>query len=74
MLRNRLVTEQNGRQHVSGTLLADTEILEALDLETDIHRLGGWDVRQYGAMRRFHKNGTVRWVWVRSRPPLEDTL
>lgn len=73
-LRNRLVTEQDGRTHVSGTLIPHDEIAETLDLETDLHRLGGWDVREYGQMRRFQKGTTIRWVWVRSRPPMEDTL
>jgi hypothetical protein len=77
-LRNRLVTEQDGRQHVSTLLLADTEIAEALEWEEQLHAAGGWTVERHGAMRRFHKHTAtgpkVRWVWVRSRPPLEDNL
>ena len=73
-LRNRLVTEQDGHQHVSGLLLATSEIPEALEWEIMLHEAGGWDVRRYGTTVRFQKQATVRWVWVRSRPPLEDNL
>ena len=74
MLRNRLVTEQDGRQHVSGLLLTDWEIPQAIDLEIQLHKASGWDVHRFGATVRFQKDDTIRWVWVRSRTPLEDTL
>lgn len=73
-LRNRLVTEQDGQQHVSGLVLADWEIPEALEWETQLHNAGGWTVERYGTMLRFTKNGAIRWLWVRSKPPMEDTL
>jgi hypothetical protein len=77
-LRNRLVTEQDGQQHVSGLLLADSEIPAALEWEEQLHHAGGWTCERHGAMLRFHKHTAtgqvVRWVWVRSRPPLEDNL
>lgn len=73
-LRNRLVTEQNGRQHVSTVLITADEIPHMLQAETLMHQATGWHVDDYGAMLRFTKGETVRWVWVRSRPPLEDTL
>jgi hypothetical protein len=74
MNRLRLVKEQDGTQHVSGLVLANDEVPEALQWETDLHMAGGWTVERYGAMIRFTKGDAVRWVWVRSRPPLEDTL
>lgn len=74
MIRNRLVTEQDGNVSVSGMLLADSEIPEALEWEEQLHAAGGWDCKRYGAMRRFQKGNIVRWVWVRSCPPMEDTL
>lgn len=72
--RYRLVTEQDGHTHVSGTVLAASEIHEMLDWESQLHRAAGWTVQNYGAMLRLSKDDTIRWVWVRSRPPLEDTL
>jgi hypothetical protein len=73
-LRNRLVTEQDGRQHVGGLVLTTDEIGQALDMEIMLHRARGWDVRRYGATLRLEKDGCVRWIWVRSREPMEDTL
>lgn len=73
-LRNRLVTEQDGRTHVGGMILTTWEIPQALDMEVMLHEARGWDVRRYGATLRLEKDGCVRWIWVRSRPPLEDTL
>lgn len=72
--RNRLVTEQDGKQHVSGLVLADWEIPEALEWEEQLHEASGWTVDRHGSMRRFEKNGVVRWLWVRSKTALEDTL
>ena len=73
-LRNRLVTEQDGTQHVSGLVLTSDEIPEALDWEAQLHQATGWTVERYGVMLRCSKGDIVRWVWVRSKPPLEDTL
>jgi hypothetical protein len=73
-LRNRLVTEQDGTEHVSGLVLAADEIPQALELEIGLHVLGGWDVTRYGERVRFEKNNVVRWVYVRSRPPMDDLL
>lgn len=73
-LRNRLVTEQNGRQHVSSVLIADEEIMDMLDWECRVHEATGWDVQRYGQMIRARRGSIVRWIWVRTRLPLEDTL
>lgn len=73
-LRNRLVVEQDGSQHVGSYLLATDEIPARLTLEAQIHAATGWHVERYGAMLRFTKGDAVRWVWVRSKPPLEDTV
>jgi hypothetical protein len=73
-LRNRLVTEQDGIETVSGTLLSDSEILPMINIEQALHVAGGWTVSRYGHTLRMQKGDTVRWTWVRSRPPLEDTL
>lgn len=73
-LRNRLVTEQDGRQHVSTVLIGADEIPGMLGAEETMHTLAGWDVRRHGAMLRCQKGTVVRWVWVRSRPVMEDTL
>jgi hypothetical protein len=73
-LRNRLVTEQDGQTHVSSLLIAAEDIPEALDWEAQLHEATGWNVTRYGACLRARKGETVRWVWVRSKPPLEDTV
>ena len=74
MMRNRLVIEQDGEQTVGTVLLTTDEIPAMLNLEAQIHKATGWHVERYGAMLRFTKGDTNRWVWVRSKPPLEDTL
>jgi very-short-patch-repair endonuclease len=71
-VRHRLVTEQDGKQHVSGVLLMDDEIDGMLNIEERLHEAAGWDVTRYGTMMRLTKGTAVRWVWVRSRPALED--
>ncbi len=73
-LRNRLVVEQDGHQTVSTMLLATEEIPEMLNLEARMHTATGWHVERHGSMLRFTKGDAIRWVWVRSKPPLEDTL
>lgn len=73
-LRNRMVTEQDGRQHVSPSLLTLDEAADMLDLETQLHKATGWTVSRYGPCLRCEKGPVIRWVWVRSKPPLEDTL
>jgi len=74
LLRNRMVTEQDGQQHVSHRLLADDEIMDALNVEVGLHMFAGWHVDRFGGMVRFTKGDAIRWVWIRSKPPLEDTL
>jgi hypothetical protein len=71
-LRNRLVVDTMGEQHVSSLLLAVEDIPEALDIERRLHEATGWTVSDYGQSIRFEKGDLIRWVWVRSRPPLED--
>ena len=73
-LRNRLVIDQDGQRTVSGALLAADEIWPTLDVEETLHRATGWHVTRYGACLRMQRGDTVRWVWVRSKPPLEDVL
>ena len=73
-MRNRLVTDQDGRETVSSVLLSESEIADMLDLEETMHRCTGWDVTRYGSSMRCAKGEIVRWVWVRSRPVEEDTL
>jgi len=73
-LRNRIVTDQDGQQHVSSVLLTLEEAADMLDLETRMHEATGWTVTRYGTTMRCQKGQTVRWVWIRSKPPLEDTL
>ncbi len=73
-LRNRLVVDTMGQENVSGLLLAEEDIPEALEYQRHIHEATGWAVSSYGQSLRFEKDGLIRWVWVRSRPPLEDTL
>jgi hypothetical protein len=74
MTRNRLVTEQDGSTHVSSVLLTDDEIGEALDWEVQLHQATGWQVDRFGVMLRCVKGHTVRWLWVRSKSPMEDEL
>lgn len=73
-LRNRLVTEQDGAQHVSSVVLSLDEAAEFLDAEADMHKAAGWQVDHYGGMIRCSRGTLVRWLWIRSRSPLEDTL
>jgi hypothetical protein len=73
-LRNRLVVEQDGTETVSGLLLTTDEIPEALEWEVRLHEASGWTVDRYGVLLICRKNDTSRRIWVRSRPPLEDTL
>ena len=73
-LRNRLVIEQNGREHVSTVLLSADEIPQMLEAEIWMHQATGWHVDRHGAMLRFTRGDAVRWVWVRSRPAMDDTL
>jgi hypothetical protein len=73
-LRHRLVTEQDGTENVGGLVLAQDEIGEAIEIEVRMHQLSGWTVRRYGHTVRLQKGDTVRWIWVRSREPMEDTL
>ena len=71
-LRNRIVVDTMGEQHVSSLLLAAEDIPEALELERRLHEQTGWHVSDYGQSIRFQKGDLIRWVWVRSRTPLED--
>ena len=73
-MRHRLVTEQDGKQHVSSVIVPLEEVPFALDYEQMIHAAAGWDTRRYGNMLRVHRNGSTRWIWVRARNPMEDTL
>ena len=73
-LRNRLVTETDGEEHVGARILTLDEIPEQIDMEIMLHMARGWQVRRYGTTVRFQKGDTIRWIWVRSREPLEDTL
>lgn len=73
-LRNRLVTEQAGHETVSSKILALDEVGPELELEIQLHEQTGWQVRRYGTTVRFQKGDVIRWIWVRSRQPLEDTL
>jgi hypothetical protein len=73
-LRNRLVIDTMGEQNVSSLLLTDDEIQDALDVEIQLHKASGWSVSDYGQSIRFEKDGLIRWVWVRSRTPHDDTL
>ena len=73
-LRHRLVTDQDGQQHVSSVMFTLDEAADMLNLEENMHRETGWDVTRYGPTMRCKKGAVVRWIWVRSKPPLEDTL
>jgi hypothetical protein len=68
-----MVTEQDGVQTVSGVLLTEDEIDGMLNIEERLHEATGWDVVRYGTMMRMSRGTAVRWVWVRSREPLDDT-
>jgi hypothetical protein len=67
-----MVTEQDGEQWVSGVLLREDEIDGMLNIEERLHEATGWSVTRYGRMMRITRGTAVRWVWVRSRPALED--
>ena len=72
--RYRMVTETGSEQIVSHTLLTVDEVPLMLDAEEMLHRSCGWHVERFGAMLRLTKDESVRWVWVRSRPVMDDTL
>jgi hypothetical protein len=69
-----MVTEQDGEQHVNGLVVTLEEAVKMLRIEAALHEATGWAVQWYGRyMIRAVKQGSVpRWVWVRSRSPLED--
>ncbi len=69
-LRNRLVTEHDGRTHVSKLLIDNDDIGEVLDYEQHLYERTGWHVTR---ALRCAKDENVWWVWVRSLPALEDT-
>ncbi len=73
-LRHRIVTDQDGQQIVHSVVLSLDEAASMLDLDERMHRETGWDVTRYGACIRCRKGHTVRWVWIRSKDPMEDTL
>jgi hypothetical protein len=67
-----MVTEQDGKQTVSGVILMDDEIDGMLNIEERLHQAAGWECCRYGTMMRLTKGTAVRWVWVRSRDALDD--
>lgn len=72
--RHRLVTETNGEQHVSSAIIPLEELSHALAWEEQIHAGAGWNTKRYPGLVRAERNGVVRWIWVRARNPMEDTL
>lgn len=68
--------------NVSGTILAPDEIWETLEWEAELHSLTGWEVSRDGGGKivwpgglvRAEKPGCVRWLYVRTCNPMEDTL
>ena len=76
--RFRIVTEQNGSEHVSSIVLARDEIIEHIAIEADMHEATGWDVSRFalnGLMLGFTatRGGCTRYVFGRSFTPHTDT-
>lgn len=74
MSRHRLVTETNGRQHVSSVVLAPDELEDTLDSEMFMHAAAGWQVTRYKDMVQCRRGEATRWIWIRTRQPEDDTL
>jgi hypothetical protein len=72
--RYRIVKEIGDERFVSGLIITEDEIPEAIDWEAQLHEATGWTVNRYGPTLRAVKDGNPRWIWVRSKPPLEDTV
>jgi hypothetical protein len=73
-VRHRLVTEQDGQEHVGSLVVTLEEAVKILRIEAALHEATGWAVRWYGRymIRASRNERSPRWVWVRSRTPLED--
>lgn len=63
---HRLVTEQDGTEHVSHARYTEDDANMMLALEAQLHRGTGWTVDTYeNGMLRCAKGQTVRWLWIR---------
>jgi 23S rRNA C2498 (ribose-2'-O)-methylase RlmM len=76
--RYRVVTRQNGKEHVSSVVLGAEEVMEHLRLEQRMHTLANWHVKsavRYGELwPELHCStyGKERVVFVRKFSPMDD--
>ena len=71
--RYRLVTVQNGREHVSAVVLGHAEVPEHLHAEAVLHQATGWAVYEEPGERVVaSRPGIRREVFARRFDPLGD--
>ena len=76
MTRWRLVTVQNGKEHVSTVVSAPEEVDRDLAAEADLHRMAGWKVLRVLMNDQLiviaTKGRVSRRVFFREYDPMED--
>lgn len=71
--RLRMVTVQNGREHVSAVILAPDEVSDHLHAEAVLHQATGWAVyEEPGELVVAMRPGIRREVFARHFNPMED--
>lgn len=72
--RYRMVTTQNGQEHVHSGLLAEDEIQEHLDAEALLHKMGGWTVTEGDRVLVCRKKDIERIITIRESDAHNDSL
>jgi len=71
--RHRLVTVQNGREHVSAVVLGPDEVSDHLHIEACLHQAAGWVVYEEPGVRVVATRAHVtREITARNFNPMED--
>lgn len=72
----RIVTTQNGKEHISGVVLSRNEANDYLDVERDLHEGTGWKVTSISGVLLCERLAGMRkirrTIEVRAFTPLED--
>ncbi len=75
--RYRMVTTQDGREHVSSVVLSRHEVRDILDTEETLLRSSGWQIshtqNQLHASKLIGQKRVRRIIEVRAFTPLQDT-
>ena len=73
--RARLVTNQNGREHVSSVVLGLDEVADHLHAEAVLHQAFGWAVyEEPGELVVAQRPGIRREVYARTFDPMGEEL